>query len=443
MDQGARTNTAHLIRGIRASAAAWACLVVTTTFGVEPVAWPLAGRVEPERLKSFGLRVVESQHCVMVTDLPVSHEVDHLPTLVDRALPHWCKRFGIATKQGKDWQIRCCLIGQPKPFQAAGLMPIGRQFADGLALGHEVWMHKQPSTYYTRCLLLHEATHSFMMTQLGDCGPPWYMEGMAELLGTHSFESESGQLQLGIIPPNKQESPMWGRVKLIREAYTRGSVPSLEAIQKIDNRVALDVQSYAWAWALSVFCDQHPRYRTDWQALSEQVLEDDFNTRFFRTVVKDREHFLKEWHHFLSTIDYGYDIPREAITFRPGEPLQEDRTIEILADRGWQSSEIQVEAGKRYQVSATGRFVIGQEADGRPWPCEANGVTLQYHRGQPIGMLLASVDSDSYAFMSSTPVGSGAELTPDRSGTLYFRLNDAPNRLAENQGRVQVTVRVD
>ena len=59
-----------------------------------------------------------------------------------------------------------------------------------------------------------------MYTLLGAVGPGWYMEGMAELLGTHRWQE--GQLQLRVIPDHRQEVPMWGRIKLVRDAYRDG-----------------------------------------------------------------------------------------------------------------------------------------------------------------------------------------------------------------------------
>ena len=55
-------------------------------------------------------------------------------------------------------------------------------------MGREFWLFDQPTDYYVRHLLLHEGTHVFMVSFLGGCGPGWYMEGTAELLGTHRLD---------------------------------------------------------------------------------------------------------------------------------------------------------------------------------------------------------------------------------------------------------------
>ena len=56
------------------------------------------------------------------------------------------------------------------------------------------------------------------------------------------------------------------------------------------------------------------------------------------------------WQAFVATLDYGYDFDRMAIDFRRGKPLAGPLTVEIAADRGWQSSGVRLEAGKSYQL---------------------------------------------------------------------------------------------
>ncbi len=87
-----------------------------------------------------------------------------------------------------DWRIRGCLMREKRPFAACGLLPAGLPpFRHGFSRGRQLWLNEQPTAYYRRHLLLHEGTHAFMDAMFGGCGPPWYMEGMAELLATHSY----------------------------------------------------------------------------------------------------------------------------------------------------------------------------------------------------------------------------------------------------------------
>ena len=398
--------------------------------------------MDNERLAKAGLRVIESVHCELVTDLPSSVEIDQLPLLIDLAVPIWAKRFDVEPRQTTDWRVRAYLIDDRAKFEAMGLMPEGREeFPHGLALGYEVWLNDQPSDYYRRCLWLHEVTHSFMMTTLGGCGPGWYMEGVAELCGAHTWDPATDALRLAVIPEDKRGSPMWGRIKLIREATKEGIPATIEAVQKIDNRAAMSTTSYAWVWALAHFLDHHPSYHDRFAVMPGWVLSDKFNRRFDRAYGQDRKRLNQEWRLFVSTITYGHDLEREAIGFREGQPLSGGtENITIAADRGWQSSGVRVEANRRYRITGEGQFIIGQEPDGTPWPCEAGGVTLAYHRGLPVGQLLATVDAGAGAFIHYEPIGTEGVYTSPQSGTLYFRVNDAPNRLAENRGTLEVTI---
>lgn len=59
------------------------------------------------------------------------------------------------------------------------------------------YFHRQPSPYYTRCLLLHEAAHQFhyLSCGLGNNVEKWYIEGVAEHLANHHWDGDS--LKLG------------------------------------------------------------------------------------------------------------------------------------------------------------------------------------------------------------------------------------------------------
>ena len=95
-------------------------------------------------------------------------------------------------------------------------------------------------------------------------------------------------------------------------------------------------------------------------------------------------------------------------------------------------------------MTASGRFVVGEEADGTPWVCEPNGITLEYHAGRPIGRMLAAIAPTDLAkspLLKPVDVGLNSRLTPQDSGILYLRLNDSPAHLSDNRGQANVTVR--
>ncbi len=53
------------------------------------------------------------------------------------------------------------------------------------------------------------------------------MEGIAELLATHRLAD--GKLQMNYFPPSKEETPDWGRIKLVQEGFAKGSRSLLQA----------------------------------------------------------------------------------------------------------------------------------------------------------------------------------------------------------------------
>ena len=417
-------------------------LFLCLSSSVASAAWPAPRMLDKERLAAAGLRIVEAEHTTLVTDFASSPEVDVLPRIVNRALPHWETRFGVKGKQLDGWRLRIYLVENEAKFRALGLWPNqSQEFPHGLSLGYEVWVRRQPTDYYQRHLLLHEATHSFMATLLGSCGPGWYMEAMAELCGTHEWDQRSRDLRMAVMPKSRDAAPHWGRVALIRKAVDEGKSLLIDAVMKIDNRIVLPSESYAWVWALAAFLDQHPTYRDRFRQAPRWVLSENFDQRFRRMYANDRARLDKEWRLFIATLDYGHDIAREAIDFQPGQPLAAggSQSLEIQANRGWQSTGVAVTAGQPVRITAAGRYVIAHE-DGASWPCEPNGVTLDYHAGRPLGELLATVDGGDGAFIDWQPIGLGVDYQPPATGTLYLRVNDAPNALADNEGTLEVRV---
>lgn len=421
------------------------CLVTAALVAVSAcdasAAWPAPRPLDGARLAAAGVRLVETTHATLVTDAPPSPATDALPGLIDSAVPQWAERFGVGEARRADWRLRVYLVEDEAKFRALGLWPAeSPEFPHGLSLGYEVWLRQQAADYYRRHLLLHEGTHSFMTTLLGSCGPGWYMEGMAELCGTHAAEGRS--LRLAVVPPTRGAARDWGRIALVRDDAERGRLLPVEAVMRIDNRAVLSTESYAWVWALAAFLDGHPAYRDRFREASGWVTSPRFDRRFRTMYERDRRRLDQEWRLFAATLDYGHDLEREAIDFREGAPLAAggSRRIAVRADRGWQSSAVRVEAGQPIRLSSAGRFVVGREEGGAPWPCEGGGVTLDYHAGRPLGELLATVDAGAEAFVTPKPIGLAADYTPPATGTLYLRVNDAPNALADNEGELRVTI---
>jgi hypothetical protein len=316
-------------------------------------------------------------------------------------------------------------------------------FQNGYSWNYDLWLYDQPSDYYRRHLLLHEGTHGFMNTVLGSCGPPWYMEGIAELLATHRWKD--GRLELSTMPADRSEVPMWGRIKIIRDAYAERRAWRLKRVLQYAPDNQSETDPYAWCWGLATLLDGHPAYRERFRRLRELVTVPDFTERFCELFAADWADLSDQWQVFVADLEYGYDVARNAIDFAPGRPLtNETAKVTVAADRGWQNSGLRLEAGKTYRLTAAGRYQVA----GVPqiWWCEPGGVSIRYYRGQPLGLLLAAVRADEGSADGLTPlvrpvaVGLQADLTPQHTGTLYLRINDSAAELADNSGTVSVEI---
>lgn len=394
------------------------------------------------RLVQAGLKVYQGKHITLYSDADEKHVKD-LPRVFDQAVEPWQKYFQL--KPAEFHVVGNVLAGkasQPK-FAAVELWRQGiPEFLNGYAHPDMFWMFDQPSSeYYRRHLLLHEGVHSFMLTRLGSCGPAWYREGMAELLATHQLEGD--KLTLPYFPRNKEEVPMWGRVKIVTDACEANRGVTFDGVLKFGDRDHLMSNTpYGWSWAMTAFLDGHPRWQKRFRELPAKLNDEDFNARMREAYAADWNELAEEWQVFATGLSYGHDLPRSAIEFRPGKSFTGKSQVTVAADRGWQSSGLTVEAGQKYRITAAGRYQIAKTS--KAWDCEPGGVSVRYIAGRPLGMLLAAVRTEpvtgNSGLLAVEPIGLSATLSPEKTGVLYFRVNDSPAELADNAGTLKVTV---
>jgi hypothetical protein len=404
--------------------------------------------VDEGKVAAAGIRKLTGKHITLYTDLPAGNAaVDELPSVFDAAVPLWCRYFSLDPAKTADWKVVGCVMKDKERFVGAGLYDENLPpFPHGFSQGSELWLYDQPSDYYRRHLLLHEGTHAFMNRWLGGAGPPWYMEGMAELLGTHRWEG--GKLALAHVPRTKEEVPYWGRVKVVKDEFAAGRGMQLLQIMQYSSQAHIRTEPYAWCWAAAAFFDQHPRTQAAFRELKSRTSDRtiDFSKQFYDGVKGHWREIDEDWQVFVTGCDYGYDFARAAAVRKPAADLPAGGTeVTIAADRGWQSTGFRLRAGQAYQLSASGRFQVG--SDPRPWPCEAGGVTIRYERGWPLGMLLAAVNDEESPpgaltpLVAPQPVGASGVVTPETSGTLYLRINESAAGLADNAGELTVRIR--
>jgi hypothetical protein len=143
-----------------------------------------------------------------------------------------------------------------------------------------------------------------------------------------------------------------------------------------------------------------------------------------------------DWQDFVANVQYGYDFKRARIRYSDlPSVLAEKKTVKITADHGWQGSGIILEKGKTYKITASGHFSLNTKP--KNWYSEPNGITLQYYRALPIGTLIAAQDTH---LSSPLPVGLGTTWTAKDSSEIFFRINDSPSDLENNNGEIEVNV---
>ena len=399
-------------------------------------------------LRREGLRQLTGKHLVVWTDVPPGRAVDELPAVFDAAVDPWCRMLGVAKQKLGGWKQTAFLMAHRGRFRSLGLIPADLPpFKHGYQRGGAFWVDDQPSAYYRRHLVLHEGVHAIMRHFLGGTGRPWYREGMAERLATHTWDGTT--LEVDVMPSRREDVPYWGRIQVIREAAAAERWLRLGQVLTF-SRVT-DTWQYAWCWAACYFLGRHPAYRMRFEKLLEICRNPvRFQSQVAAFFPAGDGTLQADWQAFVDELDYGYDLARAALVHRPAVPLDELKTgtkpISIRAGRGWQSSGIIVQKGNRYRVRAEGRFRIAEGPDGRPWESEPQGVTLHYHRGRPWGMVMAAVVpiggrlGASNGFRRWIPIGREALVVPPSDGVLYFRVNEHPAQLGDSHGAVHIRV---
>jgi hypothetical protein len=410
-------------------------------------------RIDEEVVTASGIQKLTGKHIDLYTDVRDRPDISELVDVFDQAVGQWCEYFSISPSQTAPWRMRAFVIEDRNRFKTAGLMPDDLpDFLAGFQRGHEIWIYVQPGDYYSRHLLLHEGTHAFMGWFLNGFGSPWYSEGTAELLGINQWQD--GKLQLHHHLRDRSEAPYWGRVKIIRREFGEGTTLSLDEVLNISATAFRDVRFYAWSWAACEFLANHQSSRAVFGELDRNAA---LTSERFNAAVKERlssqwETLNRDWYVYLSELDYGYDVGKGRLI--SANPILSDDNVtkfEIRADHSWQITSFAVTPGDRVRVTCGSRYQIGKST--KPWPCEANGITIEYYQGRPLGMLLAgvfdrdadfadnnSVKAEMEGLLQPVEVGQETIVQITKPGVLCFRVNESPAKMRDNQGVLEVTI---
>lgn len=401
-----------------------------------------------DELAGQGLKVVVAEPMRLVTDVD-AEDYEPLMGTVGPLMKSLEDYFGKLppAKTDMPFQVTGYVMLDRDKFAKANLLPPGELLQyHGRQINAEFWMNQQSLSYYRAHLFAHEFTHAFMMhlPNANTDMPQWYLEGMAELFGTHQRDRD-GIVQFGVMPSDATQLRGWERIALVRRDIAFNGLRSMRDIVSLEVDDFARVESYAWSWAFCRFLASHPRYRDRFQQVTSNFNPGGFAPRFKSVFSTDATELNVEWKLFASQLCYGFDFERAAIDFKAGQALSdENRTTRVAANRGWQDTGIFVTAGQSYQIRAPGQLTLATSS--KPWISEANGISIRYANGQPLGRLIACVRTTEESPESQraplvlVPLGNVAKLVPPVSGTLLLRVNDDWSELADNSGEFRVEI---
>jgi hypothetical protein len=399
-----------------------------------------------------GIRRYESKHLLLLTDL-APKDVTGIPELAGAFFDELQRRTGTLAPaaDGSDYQVIGCLINAVERFENAGLMPPkGFTLRHGRHLGNRFWMFNPTTDYYRRHLLLHEFTHCFMMCEHGmsDIPPLWYTEGIAEYFATHSLmPGNSSTLPVatfGILPDSVTEQDGWGRISEIKRNFEQQPATSAEPSNIIplfdvlypDSASFLDDSQYANAWALVWLICTNPDYRGYAESLLTARKGELFKQRFTDIPEEVISQLQTDWLLVIDSICEGFDIER---SFPTRSISTDGNTLKLRADRGWQFTGITVSPGDTLDLNCEGLFQVHDEP--RPWMSEPQGITIEYHRGRPLGEIVALlVSTGSQTASRRIPIGRAASVTSPVEAELWLQINDSAASRSDNSGFAEVTI---
>ena len=446
--------------------------------------------IDSAKVSAAGIRLLRGKHLLLYTDIPPRADIDELTVVFDAAVPQWCRLLDVRETRTKPWCLVAFLIRDREKFAKAGLMPEDLpDFPTGFNRGFHFWVYEQPGNYYTRHLVLHEGTHAFMQWFLGGSGPAWYSEGMAEKIGLHRWQNQV--LEINARLTSNRQCDYWGRPKFINEALQRNHGVRLDQVFDLGAINFKDVGSYAWSWAACEFLSRHPTAADEFRRLTKHAENTSiaFSAKFKSWFSKaEWDELEQDWRLFVTELTYGTTSDRTSLTSALARKTESGTDVSLRTDRSWQSVGRQVKDGEVFSISATGEFTVMQVDPARPLrdqdfhlpdelqnilfesesnssseyiagggktkqatsptagvavertkiPCDAGGITLRYHRGKRLGMLMAAVLQDNQTLSDPIPVGIDQTFTTNASGTLVFRINESPAQLHDNVGELRI-----
>ena len=395
-----------------------------------------------------GLYQLETPRLTLISDIPFDDELKSWPGLIEQSIEQWQIYHGVEASHMDGWHIKAVLMGDRARLTQLGVLDGVPDFEEGYQYGDRIYLREQPTVYYRRHLFLHEATHWVMWKLYGGGGSPWFMEGMADMHGTHSLQN--GCLKLGVIPQSSSQVARWGRLRMINETLSRGLAPSMTEILAYGNAREDHEIRYSWSWAAAVFFTTHPKYGPILKELYGKGIDysDSLSRRFRERLGEDWDTVLVDWNGFVSDLDFGYDLERSRVVqsnrrLKPLTPGGSEKFL-LATDHGWQSTGLLVETDRPVHISCSGDFQVRQSGgpEGADWRIGPNGISYQFYRGNPLGCVIASIvspgDQEETKRWTTVRIGSDGTFVPKKSGQLFLKVNEGSNGLWDNNGAIVV-----
>lgn len=410
-----------------------------------------------EELLSHGLRMVESKHLVLVTDLPEESVAD-LPRLADALFVNLELRLGklAANIAGTEFQVTGFLMEARDRFKQAGVLP-PEEFSirHGRHLGYQFWINNQPADYYRRHLLLHEFVHCFMMCEYGmnDIPPLWYTEGIAEYFATHRLHTDVTQSEFGILPTSREGFEGWHRIAEIRRHFDQepsatgelADIISLQAVMHPPNTTFVEDSQYANAWALMWLINHHPDLQPQFADLAHCRTQEQFNAAMAKISEYTLQQMKQIWPLYIdglaeaevSTVRFPPVTPIKSQQSHAENTLPQEMTLE--AGQPWVSTGFELTAGQQVAIECQGRFSVRETT--KLWISEPDGITIDYVRGRPLGEVIgAIVSTDGTKTTRHIPIGTSKSLQSPIDGILWLQTNDHWSDRANNDGKITVRI---
>ena len=230
-----------------------------------------------------------------------------------------------------------------------------------------------------------------------------------------------------------------GRIEALARRRREGTLPRLAEVFALPPATHGDVSGYAACWAAAALFTRHPAYADAFATAERAPLDARFTERFLAAT--DRPRAERDFAAFLADVDYSVEPERMAIDWSAGRGFAGRARFTVDGTRGWLNTGIQPQAGDRISYSATGRITVG-DADGMPLESEADGISIAWYRGRPVGRLLVGQWRDEDAGMAGFEVlatGARGSFTATRSSPIYVKVNDPPGSLPDNTGGYRLT----